>query len=204
MLVKGTLLSWFGCTGVGKGSERRLLFYVPRPLSCTANVHRIREEFQVHLSQCPAHDQLHAAHPGGDVRPGHPHLLPARLHLHPAAGHSLAQCNDDKEEGGYLSAWKGCALLWGMCRGENPSSHFRLFVVSLKCQCLCLTHFIMRQGTFCQGLRASEVTACVSLEFQQGRREKTTARWESLFSSQFARVHDMLSMFCLGHPFSTL
>lgn len=48
------------------------------------------------------------------------------------------------------------------------------------------------------------VVACVSLEFQQGRREKTTAGWDSRFSPQLPRDCDALSIFCLGHPFSTL
>lgn len=109
-LIKGTLCPWFGQAWVGKVSGRIFLFCFMWlcPLSCTANVHSVCEEFQIHFSQCPAHDQLHAAHTDRDVCPGHPHLLPACLHLYPSACHSLAQCNDSKEEGRYQSVWKEC------------------------------------------------------------------------------------------------
>lgn len=145
------------------------------PLSCTANVHRICEEFQIHLSQCPAHDQFHAAHTDRDVCCGHTHLLPACLHLHPSACHPLAQCDDDKEEGRYPSAWKECTLLWGgMCgERENYSSPFRLLVMSLKCQYLSdpfhnvLSNFLPGAGSFGD----HPVVACVSLEFHQGIRK---------------------------------
>lgn len=118
--VKGILHPWFGRAWVGNVSERIFLFcsvwlYLVL-FSCTANVHRICEEFQIHLSKCPAHDQLHAAHTDRDVCPGHTYVLPACLHLYPSACHSLAQCNDNKEEGRYPSVWKECILLWGMCK----------------------------------------------------------------------------------------
>lgn len=44
-------------------------------------------------------DQLHAADADGDVLAGHTGLLPARLHLHPPAGHPPEERHDHEEEG---------------------------------------------------------------------------------------------------------
>lgn len=104
------------------------MWFVSHSLSPTANVHCICEEFKVYLSQCAAHDQLHAAHAGRDVCPGHTHLLPACLHLHPPACHSSAQCNDHKEEGGCLPVWKESPPVGHVWREGNYCSCLRLLV----------------------------------------------------------------------------
>lgn len=68
----------------------------------TANVHLLRTKLQVHISQCAAHDQLHAANSDRDVRPGLSGHLSARLHLHPTAGHPPQERHDHEEQGPFL------------------------------------------------------------------------------------------------------
>lgn len=94
-----------------------------------ANVHHVREELQVHLSQYSAPHRLHAADADRAAGPGHQRGLPARLSVHPSAGHPPAQRHDHAQEGVWLGRASGKrepASGWaqGPCWGrwEGPSA----------------------------------------------------------------------------------
>ncbi len=72
------------------------------PTKCfvlAANVHGVREERQVHVTDCPAEHKLHAALPGGGFRSGLPAVVPIRLRLHSSTRDSPEKRHHNKEKG---------------------------------------------------------------------------------------------------------
>ena len=100
-----------------------------------ANVHGVREELQVHITQYPAYDQLHAALPGGDSSHRHSTRISVRLHLHTPTGYTPAQCCNREKKGKYSvriggSALPKVCLEAVLCNKANSSSD--AFFVAVK------------------------------------------------------------------------